>query len=159
MSLSVVPVKHAAANDFVRRIHRHNKPTLGAIICAGVARDGELCGVAIAGRPVARRLDDGETLEILRVCTDGTRNACSMLYRAICRAAKALGYRSAITYTLPEEGGASLRGAGFVCEGEAGGSGAMWGTRAGRACDEIGSDMVGGKLRWRAALVDGKEKS
>ena len=153
MSLRVTPIKHSDANAFVRRLHRHNRPTLGAIFCAGVERNGELCGVAIAGRPVARRLDDGATLEILRVCTDGTRNACSMLYRAMCRAAKALGYSSAITYTLPEEGGASLRGAGFVCEGEAGGSGTMWGTRAGRAQDEVGSDMIGGKLRWRAALA------
>lgn len=152
MGLRTVPIKHAEANDFVRRLHRHNRPTLGAIMCAGVERDGELCGVAIAGRPVARKLDDGRTIEILRVCTDGTRNACSMLYRAICRAAKALGYRSAITYTLPEEGGASLRAAGFICEGEAGGTGAMWGTRPNRAKDEIGNDLLGGKLRWRAPL-------
>ncbi len=156
MPLRVRPVKHAEANDFVARLHRHNRPTLGAILCAGVERDGELVGVAIAGRPVARRLDDGRTLEVLRVCTDGTRNACSMLYAAIRKAAAALGYRSVITYTLPEEGGASLRAAGFVCEGEAGGSGAMWGTREGRAMDAIGDDMIGGKLRWRYALRAGE---
>lgn len=148
--IAIVPVKHADANEFVRRLHRHNRPTLGAILCAGVARDGELCGVAIAGRPVARRLDDGLTLEILRVCTDGTRNACSMLYGAIRRAAKALGYTRVITYTLPSEGGASLRAAGYRFDGEAGGSGAMWGTRDGRTQDVVGDDMVGGKWRWVA---------
>ena len=151
--LRIVPMKHADANDYVRRLHRHNRPTLGAILCAGVECDGQLVGVAIAGRPVARRLDDGRTLEVLRVCTDGTRNACSMLYGAIRRAAKALGYESVVTYTLPDEGGASLRAAGYVCEGEAGGSGAMWGTREGRAQDRIGDDMLGGKLRWRARMT------
>lgn len=158
MALKIVPVKHAQANEFVRRLHRHNKPTLGAILCAGVANEsGELCGVAIAGRPVARRLDDGMTLEVLRVCTDGTRNACSMLYSAIRKAATSLGYNSVITYTLPEEGGASLRASGFICEGNAGGSGSMWGTRRGRAMDVIGDDLVGGKLRWR--YLNGKKES
>lgn len=148
--LRIVPVKHADANEFVRRLHRHNRPTLGAILCAGVEDEGgTLVGVAIAGRPVARRLDDGRTLEILRVCTDGTRNACSALYGAIRRAAFALGYRTVITYTLPAEGGASLKAAGFRFDGEAGGSGAMWGTRANRAQDAIGDDLVGGKWRWK----------
>lgn len=149
MSLRIVPVRHAAANDFVRRLHRHNRPTLGAIFCVGVA-DDELRGVAIVGRPVARRLDDGTTVEILRVCTDGARNACSMLYGACRKAARALGYARIVTYTLPSEGGASLRAAGFKCEGEAGGAGAMWGSRPGRAQDAIGDDLVGGKLRWAA---------
>jgi hypothetical protein len=77
--------------------------------------------VVIVGRPVARMLDNGWTLEVNRCCTDGTRNACSLLYGAAWRAAKALGYRRLITYTLPEEGGASLRGAGWKDLGLRGG--------------------------------------
>lgn len=148
--MKVVPITHADANEFVRRLHRHNKPTLGAIMCAAVEHEGEVCGVAIAGRPVARHLDDGATLEILRVCTDGTRNACSMLYAAIRKAGRALGYQRIITYTLPDEGGASLRAAGFRFDGEAGGKAAQWGSRYGRDTTPIGDDLVGGKWRWAA---------
>ena len=75
----------------------------------------------MAGRPVSRRLDDGFTLEINRICTDGTRNACSKLYGACMRAGKAMGYTKFITYTLPSEGGASLRATGWELVGEAGG--------------------------------------
>lgn len=67
------------ANEFVDRHHRHNKPTVGCKFALGAAQDGKLVGVAIAGRPVCRRLDDGKTLEVLRVATDGTPNACSFL--------------------------------------------------------------------------------
>lgn len=75
----------------------------------------------ICGRPVSRRLDDGFTLEVNRVCTDGTKNACSMLYGASCRAAKAMGYHKVITYILESEPGTSLKAAGFHCDGRAGG--------------------------------------
>jgi hypothetical protein len=146
--MKVVPVKHAEANEFVRRLHRHSRPTVGAIYCVGVADDSGLRGVAICGRPVARRLDDGETVEILRVATDGAKNACSMLYGACKRAAKALGYQRVITYTLPHEGGASLRASGFNFDGDAGGSSAMWHSRPGRKAQPVGDDLVGGKWRW-----------
>lgn len=148
--MKVVPITHKAAKAFVRRLHRHNRHTTGAILCAAVAVDGVVVGVAIAGRPVARALDDGSTLEITRVCTDGTRNACSMLYGACRRAGKALGYAPIITYTLPEEGGASLRAAGFEQDGKAGRPSRHWGSRPGRACVAIGDDLVGGKIRWIA---------
>jgi hypothetical protein len=147
--LRIVPVRHAAANDFVRRIHRHNKPTLGAIFCVGVA-DEELRGVAIVGRPIARVWDDGMTLEVLRVATDGARNACSMLYGACRRVGKELGYARILTYTLPEEGGASLRAAGFKFDGDAGGSASAWHNREGRSVEPVGNDLVGGKWRWVA---------
>ena len=78
----------------------------------------KVVGVAIVGRPVARMLDNGWVLEVNRCCTDGTRNACSALYGAAWRAARALGYRRLITYTLPSEGGASLRGAGWRVVGQ-----------------------------------------
>lgn len=117
VSLRIVPVYHAAANEYVRRWHRHNRPTLGAIFCVGVADvGGNVCGVAIVGRPVGREM----------------------------------GYARIVTYTLPEEGGASLRGAGYRFDGEAGGPGAMWSTRPNRAAESIGDDLIGGKWRWVA---------
>ena len=88
-------------------------------------------GVAICGRPVSRYLDDGLTLEINRLCTDGTRNACSILYGACARIAKNMGYKRVITYILKSENGASLKASNFICEGEAGGE--IWtGKRSGR---------------------------
>ena len=83
-----------------------------------------LCGIAICGRPVARYLDDGLTLEILRCCTDGTDNACSKLYGACCHIGFDMGYDRIVTYTLVSETGASLRASGFVFDGIAGGQ--MW---------------------------------
>ena len=125
MSLMLVPVSLAEANAFVAEHHRHHKPVPGMKFCVGVAEGEKIVGVAIVGRPVARHLDDGWTLEVNRTCTDGTRNANSMLYGAAQRATFALGYKTLITYTLPEEGGASLRGAGWKCVGKAGGG--KWG--------------------------------
>lgn len=147
--MRVVPIRHKEANEFVRRLHRHSRPTLGAIFCVGVA-DDVLRGVAICGRPVARRLDDGLTIEILRVATDGARNACSMLYGACRRISKALGYQRVITYTLPEEGGASLKASGFKFDGDAGGASTMWHNRPNRTAQPVGDDLVGGKWRWVA---------
>jgi hypothetical protein len=149
VKLVVVPVWHSEANEFVRRLHRHSRPTLPPIFCVGVGDEGGvLRGVAIVGRPVSRHLDDRRTVEILRVCTDGSRNACSMLYRASQRVARELGYARVVTYTLPEEGGASLRGAGFVCDGAAGDCAAGWHRRPGRTVEPVGDDLFGGKLRW-----------
>ena len=150
MSLRIIPVNLDDANAFVRRLHRHNKPVVGSKFTIGVA-DDELRGVAIVGRPVAPKLDDGKTAEITRVCTDGTRNACSMLYGACRRIAKAMGYERIFTYTLPQEGGASLRAAGFMLDKEnAGGSAAMWHNRGGRTVEAVGDDLIGGKWRWAA---------
>lgn len=120
-NLSVIPCSLDEANAFVERTHRHHKPVPGCKFCVAVATGIEVRGVAIVGRPVSRMLDDGWTLEVNRCATDGARNACSMLYRAAWRAARALGYLRLVTYTLPEEGGASLRGAGFKLIGKAGG--------------------------------------
>ena len=121
MPLEIVPINFREANEFVRRYHRHHKPVPGCKFCVAVAKDGEIVGVAIVGRPVSRVLDDDWTLEVNRTCTNGNRNANSMLYAAAWRIARAMGYRKLITYTLPEEGGASLRGAGWKCIGQAGG--------------------------------------
>jgi hypothetical protein len=119
MSLHLVPVSLEQANEHVAAWHRHNKPVPGAKFCVGAA-DGDsiLRAVAIAGRPVARHFDDGMTLEVVRVASDGTRNACSMLYGACQRATFALGYRRLVTYTQAEEGGSSLRASGWHVIGE-----------------------------------------
>ena len=119
--LRLVNISLQEANVFVGLHHRHHKPVPGHKFSVGAAKDGAIVGVAIVGRPVSRMRDDGCTLEVLRVCTDGTRNACSFLYGACRRAAFALGYERIGTYTLPEEGGASLRAAGWKCLGERGG--------------------------------------
>ncbi|WP_237162369.1 XF1762 family protein [Mycolicibacterium fortuitum] len=111
--IDLCPVSFRDAAAFVQRHHRHHKPPRGMKFAVGVAADGQLVGVALVGRPVARMFDDGWTLEVNRTCTDGYPNANSMLYGAAWRAAKALGYRRLITYTLASESGASLRAAGW----------------------------------------------
>lgn len=119
--LNLTTVTLADANAFVALKHRHHKPVRGHKFSIGCMAGGVLVGVAIVGRPVSRHLDNGLTLEVTRLCTDGTKNACSFLYGAAWRAAKALGYERIITYTLATENGASLKGAGWNCEGMAGG--------------------------------------
>ena len=100
-------------------IHLAPAPPVGGKFAVACHDDGRMCGVAICGRPVARRLDDGTTLEIYRNCTDGTRNACSKLYGACQRIARDMGYKRVITYTLASENGASLRASNFKSCGEA----------------------------------------
>jgi hypothetical protein len=105
------------ANRFVAAVHRHHGPVRGHKFALAVEDvDGVLRGVAIAGRPVSRKLDTGWRLEVLRVATDGAPNACSMLYAAVARAGVAIGYRrqDILTYTLAAEPGTSLRAAGWV---------------------------------------------
>ena len=116
--MEAVPLHLREANGFVARHHRHNLPTVGGKFAVGAAVDGKLVGVAIAGRPVARRLDDGKTLEVLRVCTDGTRNANSFLYGRVKGIAVRMGYHRIITYTLEEESGASLKAVGARVVGQ-----------------------------------------
>lgn len=123
MKLSIKPITLKAANEYVNRYHRHHDGTRGCKFAISVyGDDDELHGVAICGRPVGRYYDDGVTLEINRVCTDGTPNACSKLYGVCCRIAKEMGYSKVITYTLQSENGASLKASNFVCEGTAGGT-------------------------------------
>ncbi len=119
--LTLTTISLADANAFVAMHHRHHKPVTGHKFSIGCTKNGELVGVAIVGRPVSRYLDDGLTLEVNRLCTTGAKNACSFLYGAAARAAKALGYHKIITYILDTEPGTSLRAAGWVCAGVAGG--------------------------------------
>ena len=112
--MQIIPITLRAANAFVLEHHRHSKPVRGWKFGVGLQASGILVGVALAGRPVARAFDDGLTLEVNRTCTDGTRNANSMLYGAIWRCAKAMGYIRCITYTQEDETGASLRACGWT---------------------------------------------
>ena len=146
-ALTIVPVSLEEANALVEVMHRHHKPVVGHKFSLGVAVGNSIVGVAIVGRPVARGNDDGLTLEVNRCCTDGTRNACSMLYGAAWRAAKAMGYRRLITYTLPAEGGASLRAAGWTLLGERGGGNWNTPSRPRIDTDEL---LRGQKLLWEA---------
>lgn len=156
--LQIRPIDLKGARAFVGEHHRHNKPPIGhkfSIACY----DGErLCGVVMVGRPISRRLDDGLTLEINRNCTDGTYNACSMLYGAACRAAKALGYKRIITYTLQSEPGTSLKASGWkIDELQAGGG--SWSVPS-RPRELVQTTLIGdeikystdNKVRWVKAL-------
>lgn len=119
--LEIKPITFKTASSYIEQYHRHNSKTVGCKFVVGCFEGERMCGVAVCGRPISRFYDDGLTIEINRVCTDGTPNACSMLYGASCRIAKAMGYKKAITYTLITENGASLKASNFICEGEAGG--------------------------------------
>lgn len=113
MNLKIEPMTVRAARRFVKATHRHLPDVQGGLFAAGVSIDGEIVGVAIAGNP-ARVWQGTGRIVISRVATNETRNACSMLYGALCRAAAALGYTEAWTYTLADEPGTSLRAAGFA---------------------------------------------
>ena len=119
--LTLTPINLKTANAFVQQYHRHHKPTRGHKFSIGVSDSGSLVGVAICGRPVARRLDDGYTLEINRLCTDGTPNVCiaHCPCRPVCGSIEDTA--KVVTYILDTESGVSLKAAGYVCEGRAGG--------------------------------------
>ena len=119
--LEIVPMTLREANAYVEQHRRHHGPVPGQKYSIGLSDGEKIVGVAIVGRPVSRHLDDGWTLEVNRLCTDGTKNACSMLYAAAWRAARAMGYKRLVTYILESENGASLRAAGWKCVGQAGG--------------------------------------
>ena len=148
--MRIVPVTLEVANEFVALHHRHSRRVVGCKFAIGIEDDqGLLRGVAIVGRPTSPKIDQRRPAEITRVCTDGARNACSMLYGAARRAAREMGHEPIYTYTLPQEGGASLRAAGFRLDKEdAGGPASAWHNRRGRTALPVGDDLVGGKWRW-----------
>lgn len=141
-----VRVTFAEACEFVARLHRHHEPPRGHRFSLGAVLDGQLVGVAMVGRPVARMLDPETVCELNRLCTDGTRNAASFLLGAARAATFALGFERLITYTLAQEGGASLRAAGYRCLGERGGG--SW-SRSGR--ERVDTHPLQPKLLWEAA--------
>ena len=119
MTMVLCPTTLREACAFVERYHRHHRAPHGGLFAVSVAAGGEIIGVAIVGRPVARHLADGWTAEVTRCCVlEGHQNACSKLYAACWRAARALGYRKVITYTLADtEPGTSLSAAGWKVVG------------------------------------------
>lgn len=146
-------VELSDANAFVDQHHRHHEPEVGHRFSLGVG-NGVLRGVAICGRPKAgHSLDQKRTLEVLRVATDGTRNACSWLYSAAARMARELGFYAVITYTLTVESGSSLRAVGWWPE-ELGQRDADW-RPEGRTGQGVlfdlprrGQDIACPKVRW-----------
>ncbi len=116
--LKLVPVTLKKAQAFIRIHHRHSAPPRGCRFVVGVTDGETLRGVIIMERPKARQLDDGATVEVTRCCTDGARNACSLLYAAAARGARALGYSRVVTYILASEPGVSLRAAGWQHEAD-----------------------------------------
>jgi len=145
------PITLTEAREFVSLHHRHHAAPVGGKFAIGL-NDGErVIGVAITGRPVARVFDDGFTAEVTRLCVlDGYQNACSMLYAASWRAARAMGYRKLITYVLGSETGVSLKASGWRCVGAAGGG--SW-SRANRL--RVDSHPLQPKLRFEIGIQAG----
>lgn len=114
--LTAKPIELREANAFVDQLHRHHAPVYRDKLRVAAYDGDRMVGVAQLGRPVSRVLDDGQTIEVVRLCTDGTRNACSFLYGRAARVARELGYSKIITYILDSEDGASLRAAGWHME-------------------------------------------
>ena len=143
--LNLQPITYPEACEFIARHHRHHLPPQGWKFGIAVNDGTSVVGVVTVGRPVARMLDNGTTLEVTRCCTDGTKNAASMLYGAAWRAAKALGYKRLITYTLKEEPGTTLIAAGWR---------AMYETQAGRwntpGRPRVDKHPTGQKTLWEA---------
>jgi hypothetical protein len=156
--VQLTPLALREARRFIAEHHRHNEPPRGWLFGTALEVNGHRVGVGVASRPVARALQDGRTIEIVRLClVEGApHNAASRLYGALCRAAAALGYTSAVTYTLAEETGASLRAAGFEAEAqleerETWSPDERWWRKQ---RDLFGNELrpAGAKTRWRRAL-------
>jgi len=149
VKLTVIPMSIKDANLFVENFHRHNKPVRGAKFAIGASFNNELVGVAIVGRPVARKLDDGFTAEAVRVCVndDSPKNSNSFLYSKCWRIWNQMGGKRLITYTLQEESGSSLKAAGYKIVGQTGGwdKGKGWTTRPGREWQPVTGQM---KFKW-----------
>ena len=117
--MEVRPITLRKANGFVVKFHRHHKEVVGAKFAIGLFCENEMQGVAICGRPVGRKLDDGLTIEVVRLCViEGLQNACSKLYAACSRIAKEMGYKKIISYILASEPGISLKASGWVLEAD-----------------------------------------
>ena len=146
--LTLTPVTLRQAQAFVNEHHRHNIAPRGHKFSIGLEKDGILIGVCIVGRPIARCSDDGKTAEVLRVCVlEVNPNDNCKLYGAAVRACKAMCYTKIITYTLPEEGGASLRAAGFTAEGTTAKRPKGWDTPS-RRRETLEKYPDGQKIRW-----------
>lgn len=143
MTLRVVPITIGDARVFVQRHHSHHNAPVGGLLACAVAKDDRVCCVAVLSRPVARMLDArGDTAEVTRLASDGTRHAASMCLAAVTRAALALGWRRLVSYTLLGEAGATYLAAGWRITGLVAASDG-WNSREGRTITQSG-----GKVRW-----------
>lgn len=146
--LKIVPATLAQANEMVARWHRHHKPARGHRFSIGVQSGDRLCGAAIIGRPTGRRNPQYDWVEVTRLVTDGTKNACSKLYGAAARVAKEMGFSRIQTFVLDEESAISLRAAGWVFDGHCRGGNWNQPSRGGRRVDQPQQP----KQRWRKDL-------
>lgn len=147
--LKIEPCELRDANAFVEQLHRHHKKAQGHRWSTAVTAHGQVVGVAIVGRPVARMTDQRRIVEAVRVCTDGTPNACSALYGAVCRQQRSHGYEKAQTFILESEPGTSLRAAGW--KPVAVSDGGSWSRPSRGREDDAPLDR---KVRWECACSD-----
>lgn len=145
--MELTTIRLEAANDFVDRLHRHHKRVQGHKFSLAAWKDGRIVGVVIVGRPVARKNDSGILLEVTRLCTDGTRNACSFLYAAAERATRALGYFGLQTFILDTEPGSSLKAVGWQKTGST--TGKSWSVPSRPRVDR---HQLGLRDKWGVAL-------
>ena len=145
-----VPLTLAQANELVRRLHRHHKTVVCHRFSIGAELEGQLVGAVIVGRPAAYKTEQYRTAEVSRLVTDGTKNACSMLYQAAARAAKEIGYDRIQTFILASEPGTSLKASGWRCVGET--PGKAWVRSEQRRLFADEGYAVGVKTRWMREL-------
>ena len=113
-----VPIELKDAQNYINKFHRHHQAAHRDKFRIAAMDDGEIVGVVQVGRPVSRILDDGHTLEVLRLCTTGEKDVCSFLYSRAARIAKEMGYTKIITYILESETGTSLKASGWKLEAD-----------------------------------------
>lgn len=114
-ALHVRPMLVAPAREHVLKNHRRLPRLRGAMWAVGCYDGADLLGVALVGRPRARAADGLGRLELVRLSVvEGVPNACSMLYGACARAARAMGALDLWTYIHEDEPGTSLRAAGWI---------------------------------------------
>ena len=142
--MKIRPCELKDANEYIARLHRHHKPVVGHRFSIGVWDGDELRGVAVVGRPVARMTDQRRIVEVTRLCTDGTKNACSALYSAAARISREMGYESIQTFILASELGTSLKASGWQCAGSS--SGGDW-NRPSRGNRRVDQPMEP-KVKW-----------
>ncbi len=152
VKLVITPISISDASAFVSEHHRHHRAPQGGLFAVAASQNGEIVAVAIVGRPVARMLQDGWTAEVIRLASNGVKNACSMLYGAAWRAARALGYKRLITYILDTEPGTTLKAAGWKLVGNAGG-----GSWSRKERPRVDRHPTQGKMIWQRTASAGCE--
>jgi len=146
--IMLVPLSLKEANELIEQFHRHHKKVIGHKFSIGAMLCDKIIGAIIVGRPVSREIDFHQVTEVTRLVTDGTENACSFLYAAAARAAKAMGYKKIQTYILENEPGTSLKAAGWIFEIMTAGGNWNHSWRKGRREDQ----PMGKKQRWAKFL-------